>query len=63
MSLKKLCEERFKKEKVLLNEEIYKIIRENYKDNINTFINSYGTIYLEKLFEEIFIDKILYNLE
>ena len=42
MSLKKLCEERFKKEKVLLNEEIYKIISENYKDNINNFINSYN---------------------
>ena len=63
MSLKKLCEERFKKEKVLLNEEIYKIISENYKDNINNFINSYSSIYLDKIFEEIFTDKILYNLE
>ena len=63
MSLKRLCGERFEKEKVLLNEQIYKITGENYKDNINNFINSYSSIYLDKKFEEIFTDRILYQLE
>ena len=63
MSLKKLCEERFEKEKVLLNEKIYEIIGENYKDNINNFIHSYSSIYLNKIYEEIFTDRILYQLE
>lgn len=63
MILKNLCEDRYKKEKVLLNEKIYSIIKENYKNNINNFINSYSSIYFDSIYEKMYIDRILYHLE
>ena len=63
MTFKNLCEDRYKKEKVLLNEQIYLIIKENYKNNINNFINSYSSIYFDSIYEETYIDRILYQLE
>ena len=63
MTFKNLCEDRYKKEKVLLNEQIYLIIKENYKNNINNFINSYSSIYFDSIYEETYTDRMLYQLE
>ena len=61
--LKKLCNERYQNEKNLLSNEIYLIIENIYKKNLNHFINSYGKIYFDKVFNEIFTERILYQLD
>ena len=61
--LKTLCNERYQREKNLLTDEIYLMIENIYKNNINNFINSYGKIYFDKVYNEIFTERILYQLD
>ena len=61
--LKTLCNERYQREKDLIADEIYLMIENVYKNNINNFINSYGIIYFDKVYNEIFAERILYQLD